>query len=62
MADGEDRDLRLSRDFSALTCWAVPRIAFMIITAKITIVLSILPENIETIAAAIRISTSKSAN
>ena len=59
---GEDKDFRLSSDFSALTCWAVPRIAFMMMTAKITMVLSILPENMDMIAAAMRISTSRSAN
>jgi hypothetical protein len=61
-AFGADNSFKESRDFSAFTYWIVPRIAFMIITANITIVLSMLPDAIETIAAAIRMITSRSAN
>ena len=62
LAMGEDRDFKLSRDFSAFSCCTVPRIAFMIITAKITIVLSTFPDTMEIRAATIRMITRRSLN
>ena len=62
LAVGADKVFRLASDFSAFSCCAVPRIAFMVITANITIVLSTLPETIEIMAAIIRIITKRSAN
>ena len=53
---------RLSRDFSALKYCTVPKIAFRMSTAKMTRVLSRLPENMEMRAAAIRMATSRSLN
>ena len=62
LADGDDMALRLCSDFSALQCCTVPSTAFRISTAKITTVLSTLPESMEITAAAIRITTSRSLN
>ena len=59
---GADSSFNESRDFSAFTYWKVPSMAFKIITANITIVLSTFPEIIEITAATIKIITSKSAN
>ena len=53
---------RLSRDFSALKYCTVPRMAFIMRTAKMTRVLSMLPENMEIRAAAIKMATSRSLN
>ena len=62
LALGEDNCLRLSNERCALTCCTVPRTAFIISTSNITMVLSALPENMEMIAAIIKITTSKSQN
>ncbi|MFR7951124.1 MAG: TraI domain-containing protein [Acutalibacteraceae bacterium] len=59
---GEDSCLRLSRERWAFTCCRVPRIALITSTSRITMVLSVLPENMEIAAAMIRITTSRSAN
>ena len=59
---GADIAFRLSRDFCALKCCTVPRIAFRISTVIITIVPSQPPVSAEMIAAISRITTSKSAN
>ena len=61
-ADGDDKALRESNDCSALKCCTVPSIAFRIITANITNVLSTLLLNIDIIPATININTSKSLN
>ena len=57
---GADSRFRLSRDFLALTCCAVPRAAFMVTTRKITRVLSPLSVRKEITAAARRIITRRS--
>ena len=62
LADGDDMALRLCRDFSALQCCTVPSTAFRMSTAKMTTVLSTLPESREITAAASRITTSRSLN
>ena len=62
LAEGEDMALRLCRDFSALQCWTVPSTAFRSSTAKMTIVLSALPDSMEITAAASRITTNRSLN
>ena len=62
LALGADNCLRLSNERCALICCTVPRTAFIISTSNITMVLSTLPENIEIIAAIIKITTSKSQN
>ena len=62
LAWGADRFLSAANDFSALTYWIVPSTAFIIRTANITIVLSTFPENMDTTAAATRITTKRSAN
>ena len=62
LAFGEDMARRLSRDFSALTYCTVPKRAFKSRTAKMTMVLSRLPESIEITAAASRMKTSRSLN
>ena len=61
-AAGADKDFRASNDFSALTCWTVPKIAFKIKTTIITAVLSKLPVNAEITAATIKMMTIKSLN
>ena len=61
-AVGADICFRLSREASAFTVWTVPRTAFMVITARITTVLSTSPSTAETTAARIRMITKKSAN
>ena len=61
-AVGEDMALRLSRDFSAFIYCTVPKMAFSIRTAKITIVLSTLSDAAEIAAAIIRIMTRRSLN
>ena len=53
---------RLSSDFSALQYCTVPSTAFRISTAKITSVLSMLPDAIEMRAATMRITTSRKAS
>ena len=53
---------RLSSDFSAFTYCTVPSTALRISTAKMTIVLSTLPEQAEIIAAIIKMHTIKSRN
>ena len=62
LAFGAESFLSESSDLQALTYCIVPSNAFRIITAKITIVLSTLPEIMEITAATIRIITSRSAN
>ena len=62
LAVGEDMAFRLSRDFSALKCWTVPRMALRMRTAKMTMVLSALPETAEIRAAMRRITTRRSLN
>ena len=54
--------MRLSREAWALTVWTVPRTAFMVITARMTAMLSTSPRTAETTAAAMRMRTRKSAN
>ena len=54
--------LRLSRDAAAFLVCTVPRTAFMVMTARMTMVLSTSPSNAETTAARIRMITRKSAN
>ena len=61
-AVGADMAFKLSRDFSALQCWTVPSTALRISTAKMTMVLSTLPDSMEITAAAMRITTSRSLN
>ncbi len=61
-AFGADNSFRESKDFSAFTYCTVPRMAFKIITTKITTVLSTFPETIEITAAAIKIRTNRSLN
>ena len=61
-AAGADSCFKLSSDFSAFTCCMVPRTAFITRTAKITMVLSSFPENMDIIAAPIRITTIRSLN
>ena len=61
-AVGADMAFRLSRDFSAFTCWTVPRMALRMSTAKMTMVLSTLPDTMEMAAAAMRMTTSRSLN
>ena len=61
-ASGEDRDFRLSRDFSAFWCCTVPNTAFSSSTAKITPALPGSPVTMEIPAATIRIMTSRSLN
>ena len=56
----KDRDIAMV--FQNYALYPHMTVELSVITAKITIVLSILPENIEIIAAIIRIITSKSAN
>ena len=62
LAVGEDMAFRLSRDFSALKCWTVPKMALRMRTAKMTMVLSRLPETAEMTAATSRMTTSRSWN
>ena len=59
---GEAMALRLSRDFSAFSYWTVPRIALSTSTAKMTMVLSTLPEKAEITAAIMSMSTMRSLN
>ena len=59
-ASGADICFRLSRDCSAFKVCTVPRIAFIVITTRITIALSKSPRNPDTIAAMISIMTRKS--
>ena len=60
LALGEESFLRLVRLFSALRVWIVPRMAFIVMTVRITTVLSASPVMAEMIAAMIRIITRKS--
>ena len=62
LASGADSCFKLSKDFSAFICCTVPRTAFITRTAKITMVLSSFPENMDMIAAPIRITTIRSLN
>ena len=62
LAVGEAMALRLSRDFSAFSYWTVPRIALSTSTAKMTMVLSTLPEKAEITAAIMSMSTMRSLN
>ena len=62
LAVGADICLRLSRDASALMVWTVPRMAFMVITARMTTILSTSPSTAEITAATMRMITRKSAN
>ena len=62
LAGGEAMALRLSRDFSAFSYWTVPRIALSTSTAKMTMVLSTLPEKAEITAAIMSMSTMRSLN
>ena len=59
---GADMAFSPSRDFSALTCWTVPKTAFIINTARITRVLSRLPVIMLINAATSSTITSISAN
>ena len=61
-AVGADIAFKLSRDFSALQCCTVPSTALRMSTAKMTMVLSALPESIEITAATTRMTTSRSLN
>ena len=61
-AVGADNTLRLSRDCSALTVWTVPKTALMVITIRMTAVLSISPKKPDTTAAMIKMMTRKSLN
>ena len=61
-AFGDESCFKLSSERSAFTCCTVPSTAFMTSTAKITMVLSILSENIEMTAAMISMITSRSQN
>ena len=62
LAEGALMAFRLSRDFSALKYCTVPSTALRISTAKMTSVLSRLPENMEMMAATMRMATSRSLN
>ena len=62
LALGEESAFKLLRDCSAFTFCTVPKIAFIIITAKITRVLSTSPVAIEIRAATINIPTKRSLN
>ena len=62
LAVGADICLRLSREAAAFTVWTVPRMAFMVMTARMTTVLSTSPSAADTMAARIRMITRKSAN
>ena len=62
LAVGADICLRLSRDASALMVWTVPRMAFMVMTARMTTILSTSPSTAEITAATMRMITRKSAN
>ena len=59
---GADIRFRLSKDAAAFTVWTVPSTAFMVMTAKMTIMLSTSPSMADTAAARIRMMTRKSAN
>ena len=61
-AVGVEICFKLARECSALICCTVPRMAFIIITARMTAALSISFRTMDTAAAAIRISTRKSLN
>ena len=61
-AEGDESCFRLSSERCALTCWIVPKTAFIMRTRNITIVLSILPENIEISAAISSITIKRSQN
>ena len=60
LALGTESFFKLSSDFSAFRVCTVPKIAFTIITATITSVLSNCPLTPEIIAAIIKIITNKS--
>ena len=60
LAVGAESFLRFVSDFSALTVWTVPKIAFIVITTRITAQLSTSFMKAETIAAIMSISTRKS--
>ena len=62
LAVGADICFRLSRDAAAFTVCTVPRMAFMVMTARMTTMLSTSPRMAETTAARIRMITRKSAN
>ena len=62
LAVGADIWRRLSREAEALTVWTVPRMAFIVMTARMTTVLSTSLSMAEMMAAIIRIITRKSAN
>ena len=62
LAVGADICLRLSREAAAFTVCTVPRMAFMVMTARMTMVLSSSPVKADTMAARIRMMTIKSAN
>ena len=62
LAVGADICFKLSREAAAFTVWTVPSMAFMVITARMTTVLSTSPKTAETMAARIRMTTRKSAN
>ena len=59
---GVDSCFRASSDFCALTVCTVPKIEFIVMTARMTIVLSSSPEIMLMMAATIRIRTSRSLN
>ena len=59
-ASGPDSFFRLASDCSAFTVWTVPRIAFIVITIRMTAALSASPMKPDTIAAIIRMITRKS--
>ena len=59
LALGEERALRLSRDFSAFTYCTVPSTALSRMTAKMTMELSPWPDIREITAATIRIRTNR---
>ena len=61
-AVGADICFKLSSEASALMVCTVPRMAFMVITARMTTVLSTFPSTAEMIAAMMRMITKKSAN
>ena len=62
LAEGADIAFRLSRDFSAFTYWAVPKMALRTSTAKMTMVLSTFSERAEMTAAMRRMTTKRSLN
>ena len=62
LAVGADICLRLSSEAAAFTVCTVPRMAFMVMTARMTTVLSTSPMAAEISAARIRMMTIKSAN